>query len=91
MDKRKSRQAIITIDLETRRVKVTDENGRPARKLGQKAAKALYKEGVTYVALVSHDPDDGEPGAAKKAVRKAKQKKPCVVVNVGGSTLRICE
>ena len=75
MAEKKRRQAIITVDVETRKVTVTDENGKAGMRLKPAQGRALYERGLTDVATVLQSETRG---------RK------CIVVRIDGTEILIC-
>jgi len=75
MARTKRRQAIITVDVETRKVTVTDENGASGKRLKPAQARALYESGLIDIATVLQSDTKG---------RK------CIVVRIDGTEILIC-
>ena len=75
MAQTKRRQAIITVDVETRQVTVTDENGKAGTRLKRAQGRALYERGLTDIATILHSETRG---------------KRCVVVRIDGTEVVIC-
>jgi hypothetical protein len=75
MAEKKRRQAIITVDVETRKVTVTDENGKPGKRLTSAQGRALYESGLIDVATVLQSDTGG---------------KTCIVIRVDGTEIVIC-
>lgn len=78
MAKYKQRQARIFVDVKTRQVKVTDEDGNEPETIGTEQAKKLYEDGVVFVAAIYQS--QSNPSRARK----------CIIVDVGGTTYKIC-
>jgi hypothetical protein len=76
MAKYNRRQARILVDVETRRVKVTDENGEEPKPVGIEQTKRLYKDGLVFVGAI---------------YQHKRNPSTCIIVNVGGTTYKICE
>jgi hypothetical protein len=61
--------------VETRRVKVTDENGAEPKPTSIEQTKKLYKDGLVFVAAIYQHKSNPST---------------CIIVDVGGTTYKIC-
>jgi hypothetical protein len=73
-----SKQVIITVDIATRALKITDENGKPGRRLNREQMRSLYDSGLTEVATIL------------QSKRSHSKTETCIVVRVDGTEIIFC-
>jgi hypothetical protein len=84
-----TQQAQIRIALKTGKLRVTDENGKPAKRLSRKEAESFREDSGTYIAtgtiFQAPEKSTSNPKRAKRAARKK-----CVVIYIGGTAYKVC-
>jgi hypothetical protein len=82
-------QAQIRITLKTGKLTVTDEKGKPAKKLSRKEAELFREDSGTYIATgtIFQKPEKSRSNS-KRVKRPARRK--CVVIYIGGTAYKIC-
>jgi hypothetical protein len=85
----KAQQAQIRINLKSGKLTVTDENGKPAKRLSRKEAESFREASGTYIATGTIFQKPEKSNDNSRGVQRAARKK-CVVIYIGGTAYKIC-
>jgi hypothetical protein len=86
---RMAKQAQLRIDIATGRLKITDENGKPAKRLSRKEVQPLRKNSGKYLATATAFQIAEMRGADFRSAKRRPQRK-CVVIYIGGTAYKVC-